>query len=353
MDSVIEAEINEIPGAIEATVGEARAMAARAAAAMRVRRRRHVYLIGNGSSLYAAMASSYTARSLAGSGDATVIPMPAGDFRAFRPELTPDDVVVGFSSSGEFRDVIQVFESLRGDTLLIAITQKPESSIARLADFTIVGGGGPGRVPVMTRTFASTLAAAMLLLLEFYEADETWFEALTSTADLAASAIREAQARAPQLVPSLIDFDRAFCFGVGSGWAAALESALKLKEVAMVHAEAAESSEMASGPSTMVSDRHLAIAFAAAGPGGAETADLAAHLRAWDVPLLDVGPAASGDWHLPVELPRYDPLAALVLVPPVTLLVNRIAIARGLTPDTPTWRSRYLSQGLIHIASSA
>ena len=57
---LIPAEIHQTPAAIRATLEETRADAAAAAAAMRKRGTRRIYLIGNGTSLYSSMAVAYS-----------------------------------------------------------------------------------------------------------------------------------------------------------------------------------------------------------------------------------------------------------------------------------------------------
>src|SRR5512142_2058212 len=154
-EELIPGEIRESPDAILVTVQEAQPEAAEAAAVMRQRQLRRIFLIGNGTSLYSSMAAAYTGRALAGPGDATVIAWPAGDYRSFMPALDSGDAVVGLSASGEFRDVLAVFQQLRGRVPCIGITHIPDSSITRLADRTIISQGGPSRVPVMTKTYES------------------------------------------------------------------------------------------------------------------------------------------------------------------------------------------------------
>lgn len=167
---LIPREIRETPAAIQATVSETRAAAQQAAALMRDRRARRIFFIGNGTSYHSSLAVTYTARLLAGSDDPLVLAWPAGDFRYFTPPLGAQDVIVGISASGEFRDVLAVFERYKGQCLLIGITHVPGSSITRLADVLLYSAGGPSHVPVMTKTYASTLTAAHLLMLEFFSA---------------------------------------------------------------------------------------------------------------------------------------------------------------------------------------
>ena len=170
-NELIPLEINETPEAIRQTVQHARQQAKEAASAINKRQPRRIFLIGNGTSLYSSMAASYTGRSLATSAAGPhVIAIPAGDFRNFMPKLDERDVLVGISASGEFRDLLAIFEELAGCCLRIGITHVPASSITRLSDELLISAGGPSQMSVMTKTYASTLTAIHLLLLEFFEA---------------------------------------------------------------------------------------------------------------------------------------------------------------------------------------
>ncbi len=343
-------ELRELPAAIRATLAETRPSAARAASAIWERSPRRVYVIGNGTSFYSALAASYTARALAGPEDPSVLAMMAGDFRYFTPALGAGDAVVGVTASGEFRDVLATFERLEGRCLRIGITHVPGSSITRLADATLIGGGGPSRVPVMTKTYASTLTATHLLMLELFSASRDYFADLEASADRAAAAISEAEKSVPYLVPELSEVEHAFCFGAGNAYAAALEGALKLKEMPLLHAEGSETWEMASGPSTMVDERALCIALYNGSKGDESTAAVARHTREWGARVVDIGPERpTGDMHLRVAVPQKEAFASLALVAPLYLLAYRVARARDIDPENPHWRERYHAQGMTHI----
>jgi glucosamine--fructose-6-phosphate aminotransferase (isomerizing) len=347
---MIPLEIDETPNAIRATLKDTRPSAVKAAEAILKRTPQRIYVIGNGTSLYTSMAATYTARKLAGPDDPMVLPYPAGDFRFFMPPIGPDDVVIGMSASGEFRDVLSVFEQLRGRCLLIGITHVPDSSITRIADHVLFSSGGPSHVPVMTKTYASTLTALHLILMETFHAPALYFDDLAAVADRCAAAIAEAKRIIPDLVPVVSKFEHAFYFGAGNAYAASLEGALKMKEMAILHAEGSETWEMASGPATVVSEKSLCVALYTGEDTDSSTANTAEHSRQWGARLLEVGPAApGGDWHLPVAASVVPSFSSLALIPPLALLAYRTARARGYNPDKPAWRDRYVSQGMTHI----
>jgi len=347
---IIPLEIDETPNAIRATLKDARPSALKAAEAIRKNSPRRIFVIGNGTSLYTSMAASYTARPLAGPNDPLVLAFPAGDFRYFTPAIQPDDVIIGMSASGEFRDVLSVFERLRGQCLLVGITHVPGSSLTHLADHILFSGGGPSHVPVMTKTYASTLTALHLLLLETFHAPASYFDDLSAVADRCETALTNAKKIIPDLVPIISKFEHAFYFGAGNAYAAALEGALKMKEMAILHAEGSETWEMASGPATVVSEKSLCVVLYTGEDTDSSTADTAKHAHQWGARVLEVGPIASTvDWHLPVESSIIPSFSSLALIPPLALLAYRTAQARGFNPDKPAWRERYTSQGMTHI----
>jgi glucosamine--fructose-6-phosphate aminotransferase (isomerizing) len=346
----IPVEISETPSAIQATLQETHQASRQAAEAMRGRRPRRIFIIGNGTSLYSSMAACYTARQLAKAGDPLVVAFPAGDFRYFTPALNDQDVIVGISASGEFRDVLSVFERLEGICLRVGITHVPESSLTRLSDACLISAGGASNAAVMTKTYASTLTAAHLLLLDFFSAPAEYYAALAAAPDLCQAAVSAAEERVLEVVEQLAGFEHAFHFGAGVGYATALETALKMKEMALLHAEGSETWEMASGPATMVSERVFCVAHTSGGIGDPATVSGAQKAAEWGARVVEFGPKPYvNDLHFPVTLPSVESFASLVLVPPAALLAYRLARRRGHNPNHPAWRERYISQGMTHI----
>ena len=92
------------------------------------------------------------------------------------------------------------------------------------------------------------------------------------------------------LAATLADAEHLFVTGGGLGFPAALEAALKLKEMALVHAEGAEAWEMTSGAATMLGPGAVVIALAPEGAARPALADLLRHAAAWGARTIEVGP---------------------------------------------------------------
>lgn len=350
-NELIPSEIFETPQAILQTLSETRSHAKDAAKRMKEIQPRRIFFIGNGTSFYSSLAASYTGRILASStASPYVLAIPSGDFRYYMPQLDRHDIVVGMSASGEFRDVIAVFEKLENQCLRIGITHVANSRITQVSDAILVSSGGPSHVPVMTKTYASTLTAAHLLLLEFFNAPTALFNKLEDSARLCENALQDLETRILPIISTLQNYQHAFYFGAGIGYAAALESALKMKEMAMLHAEGSEIWEYASGPATIVDQKFFCTAFYTDQPTDSDVANSAKLSRQWGARVIEIGSQSHAqDFHLPVRANIFEPFNSLSLVPPAALLAYRMARARGFNPDIPAWRERYYAQGMHHL----
>ncbi len=355
IEGIVPDEIRAEADAIRATLDEGLAGARAAAAGLRDAGTRRIHVIGNGTSYHSAVAAATLYRRHAAADDPTVIALNAGEFRTYLPALGPGDAVVGISASGEFRDVLAVVEALRGRVPTVGIVHVPGSTLDRAADHVVRSAGGASRVPVMTKTFAATLTATHLVLGELLGGAraEALRAALARAADDVSAAVAAALPRAEALADALAGREHVFVVGSGNATAAAYEAALKLKEMALVHAEGAESWEMASGAATIVGPASVVVALAPSGPGREATLDVARHAAGWGARVVEVGPGAAsaidGADHLPLPPSAAEDLAPLTAVPPVALLAFALARRRGHDPDHPAWVERYHSQGLRHI----
>lgn len=353
IEGIIPTEIGDEPAAIRDTLAESADAARRAATALRSRGVRRVHVIGNGTSYHSSLAAAALYRRHALPDDPDVIALTAGEFRTYLPELGPNDAVIGISASGEFRDVVGVFEKLRGRVPTVAIVHVAGSTLDRTADHVVRSAGGPSHVPVMTKTFAATLVATELVLAELLggERAQRIRASIARAADHAAAAMEEARPRVAALADTLTDAGHLFVVGSGLAHLAALEAALKLKEMAIVHAEGTESWEMASGAATIVDAATVVVALAPYGPGNAATVDVARHAARWGARVIEVAPIGSieGADLLPIPAGAEEDQAPLTTVPPIALLAFELARRRGHDPDHPGWVERYHSQGLRHI----
>jgi glucosamine--fructose-6-phosphate aminotransferase (isomerizing) len=352
---IIPDEIAAGPAAIRQTIASAAEQVVAIADVLRKNGLRRIWIIGNGTSYHTSIYASGLARRLSGPDDPLMVSSTAGDFLAFRPRLDRRDAIVGISSSGEFRDVVSVFEAVHGLVPTIAIVHVAGSTLSRIADHVVLSAGGPSIMPVMTKTFSATLAASALLVTALLDQPlDAAVSGLRTAADVADDAIGMALPTIDGLVDLLTSTEHIFVVGGGLAFPAALEAALKLKEMALVHAEASETWEMMSGPATIVGPGSAVISLAPQGPGHAAMTALVQHCRDWGARTVEVAAerAVADSLLLPISGEADDTYAPLFVVPPIALLAFALARRGGTDPDQPGWVERYHQQGLRHILGS-
>jgi glutamine---fructose-6-phosphate transaminase (isomerizing) len=126
-----------------------------------------------------------------------------------------------------------------------------------------------------------------------------------------------------------------YTLGRGPSWAMSNEAALKFKEVCQIHAESYSSAEVMHGPVSIVGEGFPVIAFAAADAAEgavAEAADLIAATGAQVYATTDRVRAATPLAHVRAGHPLLDPIC---LIASFYANVERLAIERGIDPDTP------------------
>ncbi len=222
-----------------------------------------------------------------------------------------------------------------------------------------MSAGGPSSVPVMTKTFASTLTAAEILLARrLFERRARATRSPTrprarrrrtpSSAIDAAEPMVRRPCRPTSRPPSTSSSSAA-----AAAYVAALEGALKLKEMALVHAEGTESWEMASGAATLDRpdvDRRRARPARPRSRGRRSTSPATAASGAPGSSRSPRSRSIAGADHLPIAAdavrgPREPRHACRRSRSSPTRSPGSV----GIDPDEPGWTERYRSQGLTHV----
>jgi glucosamine--fructose-6-phosphate aminotransferase (isomerizing) len=116
-------------------------------------------------------------------------------------------------------------------------------------------------------------------------------------------------------------------------YAAALETALKIKETCSLLADGYSSADLRHGPIAAVTRGLPVVALCAAGPALSDIASLVEDLRAREVSVLVVGDGMPAEVSLPAEAP--EALAPILAVVRGQQLAYELALRLGRDPDSP------------------
>lgn len=166
--------------------------------------------------------------------------------------------VFAVSQSGRSPDLnAAAAEAQERGATLFALVNDADSPLAERADVLLPLHAGPELSVAATKTFLASLVALCHLAAE-WGGDGELLAALEELGT-AFAAVRTDEWRAA--VPLLKNADRLLVLGRGHTLPIAAEAALKLKEVAGIHAEAFSTAEVAHGPMTLVGEGDVVLLF--------------------------------------------------------------------------------------------
>ena len=327
----MQAEVAEIPAAAARFLDGSRDQVAAAAAAMRGIDPGLVVTVARGSSDHAATYLKYAVELVAGIPVASVGPSVASVYG--RRLRLGGAVCLGISQSGQSPDIVEMMRSAgAGGALTVAITNVAGSPMAAASDHALPLQAGPERSVAATKSFVTSVLAALALLAEWRE-DEGLRAAVAALPDQFAQAL--ACDWAP-LSDRLVRANSAFVLGRGPGFAIANEMALKFKETSAIHAESYSAAEVLHGPAALVQAHFPVLALGvddAALPQVIATAERLAGQGA-DV-FLTHGGAGAGVTALPAVAGVHPLTAPLVVAVSFYRFIEALARRRGFNPDTP------------------
>ncbi len=329
--SLMHAEIREIPDAVARLLDQGGPAIRAAADAARDRDPAFIATVARGSSDHAATYLKYLAELALGLPVASIGPSVASIYGA--KLRLGGALTVSVSQSGRSPDIVELTRAARaGGALTLAVTNDPSSPLAQVSDQTLALHAGPERSVAATKTFVTSAVACLSLIAE-WSRDAALIRAIAG----AARGLRPRRRRRLVAAGGSAETgsETLYTIGRGPAWAMSNEAALKFKETCLIHAESYSSAEVLHGPVSIVSPGFPVLAFAAADAAEASLAEAADGLAAKGAHVFATTPLVRAATQLPVIRtghPLADPLALIVSF---YAMVEQLAVARGIDPDTP------------------
>lgn len=327
--TLMRAEINEIPAAVDRLLSQGEAANRRIAAEFVARNPAFAVTVARGSSDHACTYLKYVAELLLGLPVASVGPSVASIYDA--PLKVAGSVSISVSQSGKSPDIVELTRNARrGGAFAVAITNDATSPLAETASDTLEIHAGPELSVAATKTFV-TSAVAGLRLLATVKQDQELLAAIATLPEALEKACRTDWSPAM----AAIDGDSLFTLGRGPSWAMSNEAALKFKETCQIHAESYSSAEVLHGPVSIVDSGFPVLAFAAADAAEDAVVDVAESISQKGANVFvtsDKVRNATQLEHVRTGHWLTDPISLIVSF---YGLVEKVAAARGINPDMP------------------
>ncbi|HEX9550278.1 MAG TPA: glutamine--fructose-6-phosphate transaminase (isomerizing) [Candidatus Limnocylindrales bacterium] len=271
------------------------------------------------------------------------------EFRYSPPPLDRRTLVIAVTQSGETADTIAPTRLARRQGCpIIAVTNTVGSAITREADAVLYLQAGPEVAVAASKTFVTQVTTLIALAAGIGQARGTIDAGAERELGAALRALPEAAATtlawnapaAHDLARRYVN-SRGFMFvGRGSTYPAALEGALKLKEISYVHAEGYPAGELKHGPISLLDAECPLVAVATRSSTYDKLISNVMEGRARDARVIAV--ATKGD----PQIERFaddvcwvpdthEAIGAVLAIIPLQLFAYHMAIARGTDVDQP------------------
>lgn len=309
-----------------------------------------VLVLGCGTAAYAGLVGKYAIEAWAR------IPVDvelSHEFRYRDPVLDEKTLVVSVSQSGETMDTLMAVRYAREQgarTLSICNTQG--ATIPRESDAVLYTHAGPEVAVASTKAFVAQVTALYLLGLHLAALRGTLDEAavaaqlteLEAVPGKIATVVESASGRIAELAHWMSDTQSVLFLGRHVGYPVALEGALKLKELAYIHAEGFAAGELKHGPIALIEPGQIVFVVV---PSPRDPSSLhkkvvsnIQEIRARGARVIAIAelgdvavvPYADEVIRIPLAGPLFEPLLSVV---PLHIFGMELATAKGLDVDQP------------------
>src|SRR3954469_12427978 len=304
-----------------------------------------VELVACGTASYAALVGAAAIQDWTGLPARVTV---GSEFRYAPPPLDANALVIAVTQSGETADTIAPARWAREQGCpIVAVTNTVGSAITREADAVLFLQAGPEIAVAASKTFVTQVTTLIVLAAAIAKARGAMGVEQELELGHALRALPEAAAAALAGATGIADLarryvnSRGFMFiGRGYGLPAALEGALKLKEVSYIHAEGYAAGELKHGPISLLDAECPLVAVATRSRIYDKLVSNVMEGRARDARVIAVateGDQAIGDYADDVLwVPdTHEALAPVLAVIPLQLFAYHTAVARGTDVDQP------------------
>jgi glutamine---fructose-6-phosphate transaminase (isomerizing) len=273
----------------------------------------------------------------------------ASEFRYRNPVLSPDDIVIAISQSGETADTLAAIQLAKesGATVL-GICNVVGSSISRETHAGVYTHAGPEIGVASTKAFTAQVTVLTMMALMIAKGrglieDVRFNELLNELEDIPGKIERilEHDNVLKKIAEEVFsNVNNALYLGRGVSYPVALEGALKLKEISYIHAEGYPAAEMKHGPIALIDANMPVVVIATKDHSYEKIVSNVQEVKARNGIVIAI--VTEGDDTIinmadhVIEIPETDPvLVSLLSTVPLQLIAYHIAVKRGCNVDQP------------------
>jgi glucosamine--fructose-6-phosphate aminotransferase (isomerizing) len=293
---------------------------------------RDIYITGSGTSYHSALIFKHM---LARFGKIRAETMVSSESQYRLWSMDSNSLLVTISQSGETADVLESVKLAKSKgARILSIVNVTTSSLARASDAFLSTNCGPEIGVAATKSFTGQLALIYnitdRLCKNCFKTEKAEF------AMAVGNAIAD-QASTIQVAEQMKDANDIYLLGRSIHFPIALEGALKMKELAYVHAEGIAAGELKHGPLALMDKNTFVIMINPHDTTFNDTLSNAHEIKARGATVIGISDYNDTVYHHCIEIPHLNEEAyyPIVEVIPLQILAYQMALAKNVDPDFP------------------
>jgi glutamine---fructose-6-phosphate transaminase (isomerizing) len=294
---------------------------------------KNIYITGSGTSYHSALILKLMLGKYAKIRSETIM---SSEFEYTLGPLDDNSAVIAISQSGETADVLHSVKSAKQTgAKILSIVNVSTSSLARISDCSLTLNCGPEIGVAATKSFTGQLAVIYTIVDKLCKG----CIGITLSKTELVAAIRQVlsiENDIARIVQGINDINDIYILGRSMHYPIALEGALKIKEIAYIHAEGIAAGELKHGPLALIDKNTVMIIINPGDRTFNDTLSNAHEIKARGATVIGISDKDNQVYNHLIKMPHVsDLLYPMVEVIPLQLVAYYLALKKNVDPDYP------------------
>jgi glucosamine--fructose-6-phosphate aminotransferase (isomerizing) len=294
---------------------------------------KNIYITGSGTSYHSALILKLMLGKYAKIRSETIM---SSEFEYTLGPLDDNSAVIAISQSGETADVLHSVKSAKQTgAKILSIVNVPTSSLARISDCYLTLNCGPEIGVAATKSFTGQLSVIYTIVDNLCSG---CIRIAVNKAELVA-AIRQVisiENDIARMVDVVHDINDIYILGRSIHYPIALEGALKIKEIAYIHAEGIAAGELKHGPLALIDKNTVMIVINPGDTTFNDTLSNTHEIKARGATVIGITDKDNQIYNHLIKMPHVsDVLYPMIEVIPLQIIAYYLALKKNVDPDYP------------------
>ena len=294
---------------------------------------KNVFITGSGTSYHSALIAKHLLSRFVKIRCETIM---SSEFQYMLDSVDDKSVIIAISQSGETADVLHAVKIARQmGSKILSVVNIPTSSLARISDSFLSVNCGPEIGVAATKSFTGQLSVIYNIIDRMCNGC-VGISKNKSEIIKAVQIVLDEEIKISKIADTMGDVKDIYILGRSLHYPIALEGALKIKELAYIHAEGIAAGEIKHGPLALVEKNTFVIVINPSDSTHTSTTSSAYEIKARGATVIGISDKIDDVYDHFIEITKIkDNLYPLVEVIPLQILAYYLALKKKADPDYP------------------